>query len=237
SGIRIVGGSDAETGAWPWIVSLLHNLTPVCGASLVSDEWLVTAAHCVYGNLQLSQWRAVLGLHDQRNMTYPLTVHLEIDQIIINPHYDKRTKDNDIAMMHLQHKVQYTDYIQPICLPEENQEFLPGSYCSIAGWGRIVNQGPTSNILQEAEVPLITNEKCQQWMPEYSITENMVCAGYDQGGVDSCKGDSGGPLMFEDGNKWFLAGVTSFGYQCALPQRPGVYTRVTRFVDWIRKII
>ncbi|KAM8819876.1 enteropeptidase [Eudromia elegans] len=237
-GTKIVGGSDAKTGAWPWIVSLLHNLSPVCGASLVSHEWLVTAAHCVYGrNLQLFQWKAVLGLHDQWNTTYPLTVRLEIDQIIINPHYNKRTKDSDIAMMHLQHKVQYTDYIQPICLPEKSQEFLPGSYCSIAGWGKIVNQGPTSNILQEAEVPLITNEKCQQWMPEYSISENMMCAGYDKGGVDSCKGDSGGPLMLEDGNRWFLAGVTSFGYQCALPQRPGVYTRVTRFVDWIRKII
>nr|XP_013810674.1 PREDICTED: enteropeptidase [Apteryx mantelli mantelli] len=237
SGTRIVGGSDAKTGAWPWIVSLLHNFRPVCGASLVSDEWLVSAAHCVYGrHLKLSQWKAVLGLHDQSNMTYPLTVLQDIDQIIINPHYNKRTKDNDIAMMHLRYKVQYTDYIQPICLPEKSQEFLPGIYCSIAGWGGIANQGPPSNILQEAEVPLITNEKCQQQMPEYNITENMMCAGYDKGGVDSCQGDSGGPLMFEDGNKWFLAGVTSFGYQCALPQRPGVYARVTRFVDWIRKI-
>ncbi|XP_068767352.1 enteropeptidase isoform X2 [Struthio camelus] len=238
SGTRIVGGSDAKRGAWPWIVSLLYNFIPVCGASLVSDEWLVSAAHCVYGrHLELSQWKAVLGLHDQSNTTYPSTVLQDIDQIIINPHYNKRTKDNDIAMMHLQNKVQYTDYIQPICLPEKSQVFLPGIYCFIAGWGGIVNQGPTSNILQEAEVPLITNEKCQQQMPEYNITESMMCAGYDKGGVDSCQGDSGGPLMSEDGNKWFLAGVTSFGYQCALPQRPGVYARVTRFVDWIRKII
>ncbi|XP_064379657.1 enteropeptidase [Dromaius novaehollandiae] len=238
SGTRIIGGSDAETGAWPWIVSLLYNSGAICGASLVSDEWLVTAAHCVYGrHLKLSQWKAVLGLHDQLNMTYPSTVVQDIDQIIINPHYNKSIKDSDIAMMHLQYKMQYTDYIQSICLPEKSQEFLPGIYCSIAGWGAIANQGPTSNILQDAEVPLITNKKCQQWMPEYNITENMICAGYDEGGVDSCQGDSGGPLMIEDGNKWFLAGVTSFGYQCALPERPGVYARVTRFVDWIRKNI
>ncbi|XP_062431170.1 enteropeptidase [Rhea pennata] len=238
SATRIVGGSDAKIGAWPWVVSLLYNLSPVCGASLVSDEWLVSAAHCVYGrHLKLSPWKAVLGLHDQLNRTYPSTVLQDIDQIIINPHYNKRTKDNDIAMMHLQNKVQYTDYIQPICLPEKSQEFSPGIYCSIAGWGRVVNQGSPSNTLQEAEIPLITNEKCQQQMPEYNITENMICAGYDEGGVDSCQGDSGGPLMLEDENKWVLAGVTSFGYQCALPQRPGVYTRVTRFVDWIRKII
>ncbi|XP_072708945.1 enteropeptidase [Ciconia boyciana] len=237
NGTRIVGGSDARREAWPWIVSLHFNSRPVCGASLVSDEWLVTAAHCVYGRqLKPSQWKAVLGLYDQSDMTQPPTVVQTIDQIVINPHYMKRTKDSDIALMHLQYKVQYTDYIQPICLPEKNQQFLPGVNCCIAGWGSIMNEGPTSDILQEAEVPLISNAKCQQWMPEYSITENMICAGYDIGGVDSCQGDSGGPLTLEDGNKWFLVGVTSFGYECALPKRPGVYVRVTMFVDWIKKI-
>ncbi|NXL61667.1 ENTK Enteropeptidase, partial [Chordeiles acutipennis] len=238
NGTRIVGGSDARRGAWPWIVSLHFNSRPVCGASLVSDEWLVTAAHCVYGRqLKPSQWKAVLGLYDQSDMTEPSTVIQNIDQIVINPHYMKRTKDSDIALMHLQHKVQYRDYIQPICLPEKNHQFLPGINCCIAGWGNIMNEGPTSDILQEAEVPLISNEKCQQRMPEYSITENMICAGYDIGGVDSCQGDSGGPLTFEDGNKWFLVGVTSFGHECALPKRPGVYVRVTMFVDWIKKFI
>uniref|UniRef100_A0A674K742 Transmembrane serine protease 15 n=1 Tax=Terrapene triunguis TaxID=2587831 RepID=A0A674K742_9SAUR len=237
-GAKIVGGSDAKEGAWPWVVSLFFNERPTCGASLISDEWLVSAAHCVYGrNLIPSQWKAVLGLHTTLNLTYPQTVIEEIDQIVINPHYNKRTKNNDIAMMHLQFKVNYTDYIQPICLPEASQQFLPGMNCSIAGWGRTTNQGSTANILQEAEVPLITNEKCQQKMPEYNITENMMCAGYDEGGVDSCQGDSGGSLMSQDNNRWLLAGVTSFGYQCALPQRPGVYVRVTQFVDWIKQFI
>uniref|UniRef100_A0A8C6J1U2 Enteropeptidase n=1 Tax=Melopsittacus undulatus TaxID=13146 RepID=A0A8C6J1U2_MELUD len=187
-GTRIVGGSNAKRGAWPWIVSLHFNSRPVCGASLVSDEWLVTAAHCVYGRqLKPSQWKAVLGLYDQSDMTQPSTVVQNIDQIIINPHYMKSTKDSDIALMHLQYKVQYTDYIQPICLPEKNQHFLPGINCSIAGWGTIMSEGPTSDILQEAEVPLIPNEKCQQQMPEYNITNNMICAGYDEGGVDSCQ--------------------------------------------------
>uniref|UniRef100_G1NNS9 Enteropeptidase n=1 Tax=Meleagris gallopavo TaxID=9103 RepID=G1NNS9_MELGA len=237
-GTRIVGGSDARREAWPWIISLHFNSRPVCGASLVNEEWLVTAAHCVYGRqLQPSTWKAVLGLYDQSNMTDTLTVVQNIDRIVINPHYNKLTKDSDIALMHLQYKVQYTDYIQSICLPQKNQQFLPGINCSIAGWGAIRYEGPTSNILQEAEVPLILNEKCQEWLPEYTITENMICAGYDMGGVDSCQGDSGGPLMSEDGNQWVLVGVTSFGYECALAQRPGVYVRVAMFVDWIQKII
>uniref|UniRef100_A0A8C3GVE0 Transmembrane serine protease 15 n=1 Tax=Corvus moneduloides TaxID=1196302 RepID=A0A8C3GVE0_CORMO len=236
--VQIVGGSDARREAWPWIVSLHFNFQPVCGASLVSDEWLVTAAHCVYGRqLKPSRWQAVLGLYIQSDLAQPSTVVRNIDRIIMNPHYMKQTKDSDIALLHLQHKVQYTDYIQPICLPERNQQFLPGINCSIAGWGDIRNEGPPSNILQEAEVPLISNEKCQQWLPKYNITENMLCAGYDTGGIDSCQGDSGGPLTFKDGDKWFLVGVVSFGEGCALPQRPGVYVRVTMFVDWIKKII
>ncbi|NXK30432.1 ENTK Enteropeptidase, partial [Piprites chloris] len=135
---RIVGGSDARREAWPWIVSLHFNLLPVCGASLVSDEWLVTAAHCVYGrHLKPSRWQAILGLYAQSDLTQPSTVVRNIDRIIMNPHYMKQTKDSDIALMHLQHKVQYTDYIQPICLPEKTQQFLPGINCSIAGWGNI----------------------------------------------------------------------------------------------------
>ncbi|NWZ13925.1 ENTK Enteropeptidase, partial [Agelaius phoeniceus] len=238
NGTRIVGGNDARRGAWPWIVSLHFNFLPVCGASLVSDEWLVTGAHCVYGRqLKPSRWQAALGLYSQSDLAQPPTVVRNIDRIIINPHYMKETKDSDIALMHLQHKVQYTDYIQPICLPEKNQQFSPGIICSIAGWGHISNGGPSSIILQEAEVPLLSNEKCQQWLPKYNITENMLCAGYDMGGIDSCQGDSGGPLTFQDGDRWFLVGVTSFGEGCALPQRPGVYARVTMFVDWIKNII
>ncbi|CAD7693815.1 unnamed protein product [Nyctereutes procyonoides] len=235
---KIVGGNDAKEGAWPWVVSLYYNGHLLCGASLISNDWLVSAAHCVYGrNLEPSKWKAILGLHMRSNMTSPQVVTRLIDQIVINPHYNKRTKDSDIAVMHLDFKVNYTDYIQPICLPEENQVFPPGSLCSIAGWGRVIYQGPTANILQEANVPLLSNEKCQQQMPEYNITENMVCAGYEEGGIDSCQGDSGGPLMCQENNRWFLAGVTSFGYQCALPNRPGVYARVLRFTEWIQSFL
>ncbi|XP_062983770.1 enteropeptidase [Elgaria multicarinata webbii] len=236
---KIVGGSDAQEGAWPWVASLHFNSRPMCGASLVSNEWLVSAAHCVHGrNLEPSRWKAILGLHTHLNLSYPQTVIREIDQIIINPHYNKRTKNSDIVLMHLQFRVNYTDYIQPICFPDKNKQFFPGTICSIAGWGRTTNHaGAVANILQEAEVPLIAHKKCQQQMPEYNITENMMCAGYDEGGIDSCQGDSGGPLMCQESEKWILAGVTSFGYQCALPHRPGVYVNVSKFVDWIKRII
>ncbi|XP_066457607.1 enteropeptidase [Eleutherodactylus coqui] len=235
---KIVNGTDAAVGAWPWIVSLYFNGRQTCGASLVSNEWLVSAAHCVYGrNLIPGHWTAVLGLHNSANLTSPQTEKRLIDQIVINPHYNKRTKDSDIAMMHLQQQVGYTDYIQPVCLPENQEVFPPGLNCSIAGWGRTESQGPVPNILQEAQVPLISNEKCQQRMSEYNISDSMICAGYDEGGIDTCQGDSGGPLMCQVENRWTLVGVTSFGYGCARPQRPGVYARVTTFSDWIYNFI
>uniref|UniRef100_A0A8C0WFD5 Enteropeptidase n=1 Tax=Castor canadensis TaxID=51338 RepID=A0A8C0WFD5_CASCN len=235
---KIVGGSNANEGAWPWVVALYYGSQLLCGATLVSSEWLVSAAHCVYGrNVQPSRWTAILGLNTRSNLTSPHTVTLLIDQIVINPHYNKRRKDSDIAMMHLEFKVNYTDYIQPICLPEENQVFLPGKNCSIAGWGDYIQAGSPADILQEADVPLVSNEKCQQQMPEYDITENMICAGYEEGGVDTCQGDSGGPLMCQEDDRWVLVGVTSFGYQCAQPHRPGVYVRVPRFTEWIQSLV
>uniref|UniRef100_A0A8D1TEC8 Enteropeptidase n=1 Tax=Sus scrofa TaxID=9823 RepID=A0A8D1TEC8_PIG len=235
---KIVGGNDSREGAWPWVVALYYNGQLLCGASLVSRDWLVSAAHCVYGrNLEPSKWKAILGLHMTSNLTSPQIVTRLIDEIVINPHYNRRRKDSDIAMMHLEFKVNYTDYIQPICLPEENQVFPPGRICSIAGWGKVIYQGSPADILQEADVPLLSNEKCQQQMPEYNITENMMCAGYEEGGIDSCQGDSGGPLMCLENNRWLLAGVTSFGYQCALPNRPGVYARVPRFTEWIQSFL
>ncbi|OCT91212.1 enteropeptidase isoform X1 [Xenopus laevis] len=238
SGSKIVGGSDAPLGAWPWVVSLYYNDRQTCGASLVSQEWLVSAAHCVYGrNLIPSNWKARLGLHTNLNLTQPQIVTQMIDRIVINPQYNRRTKDSDIVMMHLQFKVNYSDYIQPICLPETNQEFTGGINCSIAGWGRTESGGPIPNILQEAEIPLISNHKCQQQMPEYNITDNMVCGGYEQGGIDTCQGDSGGPMMCKQNNEWFLVGVTSFGFGCAQPSRPGVYARVTQFTNWIKNFI
>ncbi|XP_063809780.1 enteropeptidase [Pseudophryne corroboree] len=235
---KIVGGTNAAVGAWPWIVALYYNERQVCGASLVNNEWLVSAAHCVYGrNLIPSFWRAVLGMHDSINLTFPPAKTILIDQIVINPRYNRRTKDSDIVMMHLEFKVNYTDYIQPVCLPDSPQAFPTGMNCSIAGWGRMESQGTIPTILQEANVPLITNEKCQQQMPEYNITNSMVCAGYEEGGTDTCQGDSGGPLMCQAENRWFLVGVTSFGYGCAQPNRPGVYARVTTFSDWIQSFL
>ncbi|CAN2387632.1 Transmembrane protease, partial [Pristimantis euphronides] len=209
SSSKIVGGTNAAVGAWPWIVGLYFNGRQLCGASLVSREWLVSAAHCVYGrNLIPANWKAVLGMHNSANLTSPPTESRLIDQIVINPHYNRRTKDSDIVMMHLESPVEYTDYIQPVCVPENQELFPAGLDCSIAGWGRLQSQGSVPDILQEAKVPLITNEKCQQRMPEYNISDSMVCAGYDQGGIDTCQVKQLEYQMHRMENELFYTGPT-----------------------------
>uniref|UniRef100_A0A3B3C1K1 Transmembrane serine protease 15 n=1 Tax=Oryzias melastigma TaxID=30732 RepID=A0A3B3C1K1_ORYME len=194
---QVVGGANAEKGAWPWMVSLHWRGRHACGASLISRDWLLTAAHCVYKNTHLQYWSAVLGLHAQSAMNSQEVQIRQVDRIIINKKYDRRTKEADIAMMHLQQPVNFT----------EGQHFPAGRRCFIAGW----------DVLQEAEVPLVDQEECQRLLPEYTFTSSMLCAGYPEGGVDSCQ----------------LTGVTSFGVGCGRPERPGAYARVSAFASWI----
>ncbi|XP_035636907.1 enteropeptidase isoform X2 [Oncorhynchus keta] len=232
--VRVVGGTDSRKGAWPWMVSLYFRGRHVCGATLIDNEWLVTAAHCVYGkNIHLSNWEAVLGLHSQDSVDVLPSQTRKVDHIIMNKHYNRRTKDADIAMMHLQTNVNFTDNIQPICLPGSDQQFEAGMKCFITGWGAEVEQGTSANVLQQAVLPLVSRSECQKLLPEYNITARMVCAGYSEGGVDSCQGDSGGPLMCEEDGHWVQVGVISFGVGCGRPQRPGVYALVSQFTDWV----
>uniref|UniRef100_A0AAQ4QPI7 Transmembrane serine protease 15 n=1 Tax=Gasterosteus aculeatus aculeatus TaxID=481459 RepID=A0AAQ4QPI7_GASAC len=229
--VRVVGGVDAVKGAWPWIVSLQWRGRHVCGASVLGRDWLLTAAHCVYGkNLHLQSWSAVFGLHSQSDMNSLEVQTRRVDRIWIHRHYNRETKQADIAMMHLQQPIKF---IQPLCLPAEGQEFTAGTRCLIAGWGQTSEQGDLPDVLQETNVALLVQDQCQHQLPEYNITSSMLCAGHPEGGVDSCKGDSGGPLIYEDNGHWILIGVTSFGIGCGRPQRPGVYTRVSAFSSWI----
>ncbi|KAJ7996718.1 hypothetical protein DPEC_G00239940 [Dallia pectoralis] len=229
---RVVGGTDAPKGAWPWMVSLHWRGRHACGATLIDSQWLVTAAHCIHGkNIHLSNWEAVLGLHSQNSVAVAPSQTLKVDRVIMNKHYNKQTKDSDIAMMHLHRNVTFTEYIQPICLPQIDQQYEAGRKCFIAGWGREAEQGSVSNVLQQATVPLLSQDECQKLLPEYNITARMMCAGYAEGGVDSCQGDSGGPLMCQMDAHWVQVGVVSFGLGCGRPQRPGVYAKVSQFTD------
>ncbi|MED6242205.1 hypothetical protein ATANTOWER_001571, partial [Ataeniobius toweri] len=239
SATRIVGGQDADDGEFPWQVSLhVKRYGHVCGASVISTKWLVTAAHCVQddGSIKFSDpktWEVYLGLHSQQKQGSSL-VKRNLKQIISHPFYNHHTFDNDIALMELESPVSYSDHIQPICLPAPQHDFKTGNNVWITGWGATREGGGAAVVLQKAQVRIINRTVCNELM-RGQITSRMLCAGVLTGGVDACQGDSGGPLSSPEGDRMFLAGVVSWGDGCARRNKPGIYAAVTKFRGWIQE--
>ena len=242
---RIVGGREAEPGEWPWQIALIHAggdpyLDQFCGGTLISPLWVVTAAHCAE-EAAPDDLQVLAGIHNLVE-TDPGYVRLDVAEIIIHPDYGLVNQyDSDIALLRLATPA-------PIRLPSaaglpiagaalvpESVGPLVGVESTVTGWG---NRTPGSNdypaTLHEVEVPIVSNEACRNAYGQ-TITDTMLCAGVPEGGKDSCQGDSGGPLViFNDArSRWELAGVVSWGYGCALPGTPGVYTRVATFARWV----
>ncbi|XP_077432910.1 suppressor of tumorigenicity 14 protein homolog [Vanacampus margaritifer] len=235
---RIVGGQNAELGEWPWQVSL-HFLTygHVCGASIISEKWLLSAAHCFVNhdpaNRIASNWQTYSGMQDQYK--HEDVQRRPVIRIISHPDYNQMTFDYDIALLELSEPLEWTNTIQPICLPAPSHVFPAGMSCSVTGWGALREGGQKAQLLQKASVKIINDSVCNV-VTEGQVTSRMLCSGFLQGGIDACQGDSGGPLVcFEESGKWFQAGIVSWGEGCARRNKPGVYTRVTKLREWIGK--
>nr|XP_056716511.1 suppressor of tumorigenicity 14 protein [Euleptes europaea] len=238
---RIVGGLDAEAGEWPWQVSLhVGSEGHTCGASVVSEKWLVTAAHCFHdANFARfsnpKSWIAFMGLLDQRDRSNPSVQRRGIKRIITHPDFNDFTYDNDIAVMELDSPITFTKQVQPICLPDSSHKFPAGQVLHVTGWGATAEHGAGAIILQKAEIRVINQTICESLMPGL-LTSRMMCVGILEGGTDACQGDSGGPLTSIEANgKMFLAGVVSWGDGCARRNKPGAYSRVPQFRNWIRE--
>jgi len=243
--IRIVGGDEAPMGAWPWITllgfrdAITKKVDYLCGGALITDQHVITAAHCVKDKEDLYSVR--VGEHD---------VNSEMDgakpqDIIIAskmPHekFDSVSFQNDIAILKLSKKVKLTPEVQPICLPTDtslsNRNF-DKSKPFVAGWGATSFNGPSSGTLREVQVPVVTKQSCSEAYQKFRtvvVDDSVICAGTKRGGIDACQGDSGGPLMLSEAERFYLVGVVSFGFKCAEPGYPGVYTRITHYLDWIK---
>ncbi|XP_072024525.1 ovochymase-like [Amphiura filiformis] len=241
---KIVGGKISKHGQSPWMAMLWSNALrrPACGGILLNQRWVVTAAHCfndpsVLNMSDTESFEIRLGEQSttQEDGT-EVTIHAK--KVIINPNFVERTYDSDIALLKLRQPVPYTDYISPLCLPNEIQAqalVRAGQSGFVSGWGDIVDGGTYSRDLKRVRVSIVDYIDCVNAYNAYTVTSNMFCAeAIDR---DSCDGDSGGPFAIQDGSQWYLIGLVSWGLGCADPRYPGVYTKVQRFTQWIDDVI
>ncbi|XP_034256099.1 trypsin-7-like [Thrips palmi] len=231
---RIVGGKPANANEFPWMVRLSYFNRFYCGGMLINDRYVLTAAHCVKGFMWF-MIKVTFGEHDRCNDTNKPESRFVLRAV--SGDFSFLNFDHDIALLRLNDRVPITETIRPICLPKTADELYEGINATAAGWGTLAEHGKPSCVLHEVTVPVMANDECKK--TNYNakmITDNMMCAGYEQGQKDACQGDSGGPLVRErDDKRYELIGVVSWGNGCARPGYPGVYTRITRYLDWIRE--
>ncbi|KAJ8020435.1 Transmembrane protease serine 5 [Holothuria leucospilota] len=229
---RIIGGDDAQVGQYPWMASLTGS-THFCGAFIINENWLISAAHCdvdvgtsvIAGDVSLMS----ATVNRQTRM---------VAQVIAHPSFSA-IPTHDIMLLRLNNALTFTDYVTPVCLTEEADEpdLFGSDLCYVAGWGiTMTGSDDASDILQDLRVDVYDTETCvTTFFPNRGdITTNTICAGLSQGGADACEGDSGGALVCPDvTNQWHAVGVVSSGVGCAGANSPGFYTRVSQYIDFI----
>lgn len=239
----IVGGSEAQSGAWPWQIAVLDRKKRlICGGTLITSEFVLTAAHCVtrQGNMNI-----VAGEYNLADKDSDDRQERKVLRAFKHPQYNEKYVDNDIALLKLESPLQLTQRVWPACLPGQGEELEPEMNATILGWGatRYTKQPDgkaqveRDDMLREARVPVVDFEDCKQSYGDDLETHHVICAGYREGRIDSCAGDSGGPLLVERDNRWNVYGVTSFGDECGKEGKYGIYSKTSAYVNWIKRIV
>nr|BAL04889.1 serine protease like protein [Samia cynthia pryeri] len=230
--MRIVGGRRAEPHSFPWAVAILKNERMHCGGAVITDKHVLSAGHCFKWD-DFKTMKVLIGLDDFNDLKD--VEERTISKVIIHENFSSTAvrDENDIAVATLNKPVAFTSTIVPICLPEPGEEFK-NRVGTIVGWGRVGVDKASSKVLLKASLRILSDNKCMESQLAQHLKPMMMCA--FSKGKDGCQGDSGGPfLVFQPDGRYVQAGVVSWGIGCADPRYPGVYTKVSYFIDWIRK--
>ncbi|XP_046649983.1 chymotrypsinogen A-like [Daphnia pulicaria] len=237
---RVVGGQSAGVTEWPW-QTLMADISPsgggnqFCGATLISPNWVLTAAHCTH-NRMAANIGVVVGQYDTKSLSSTSQVR-RVSQIVQHPNFNRTTVNHDIALLKLDSPVSFTAAVRPVCLPTRFVNYnFDKQIGTVTGWGTTSFGGTASPNLLEVALPIISTENCRlNSIVGSKITDNMFCTYAEN--KDACQGDSGGPLNWIDPQTGlgYIVGITSFGIGCAKLNTPGIYTKVTNYLSWIQQ--
>lgn len=232
-GTRVIAGQNAVRGSWPWQILMLFNGSPGCGGAIISNRWIVTAAHCIYRKPS-SGIQIRVGEHDMFS-SEGSEENYQAERVVMHSQYNPRTLDNDIALIKVKKPIQFNKYVQPVCLP--SKEFSAGTNCYITGWGKIQHPGSMHHVLQQGRMPIVDRDVCHRVnlaAIKIPVTSNMICGGFgSQSRLRGCHGDSGGPFVCRSAGRWYLAGAVSHGSPTCSGSSYTVYANVAKYRSWI----
>ncbi|CAG7818269.1 unnamed protein product [Allacma fusca] len=227
---KIVGGQEAPKNGYPSVVPLNIWGYHECAATIIHQEWLLSAAHCLSYNAEVESFSFMAGEHNLQ-LKEDTEQNVTAIQMLRHTKFNLSTYENDIVLFKITPPLKFNKYVQKALLPDP--DFNPVGISTPVGWGKTDNSS-RSQVLMEVDIPIITNEKCKEVYKD-KIFDTKICAMEEDGGKDSCNRDSGGPLYFKKDGKQILVGITSHGNGCGLKGWPGVYTRVSKFLQWMKE--